>query len=348
MAKVELAILKEHFETGDMPTGTDFVDLIDTLSDTDVATTDAKGLMSATDKIKLDGVEAGATNYQHPANHAPSIITQDETNRFVTDTEKTAWNGKQAGGLLGEPSGIATLGSDGKLTTGQIPAITITDTFVVASQAEMLAIACQTGDVAVRSDLSKTFILKGADPTTLANWQELATPTDVVLSVAGKAGVVSLVKDDVGLANVDNTSDANKPVSSATTTALGNKADLSGGKLPSAQLSTMMTEVKTAPAISAGALTLNCANGNVFAVALNAAITTLTLSNAPATGTAYGMTVAFTADGTARAITWPGSVKWAGGTAPTLTSTNAKVDIFVFVTWDGGTTWYAHIAGQNM
>lgn len=44
-------------------------------------------------------------------------------------------------------------------------------------------------------------------------------------SVAGKTGVVTLVKGDVGLSNVDNTSDANKPVSTATQTALNGKVD---------------------------------------------------------------------------------------------------------------------------
>ena len=110
---------------------------------------------------------------------------------------------------------------------------------------------------------------------------------------------------------------------------------------------TGLNETKTAPAISAGVLALNCALGNVFHVSLNAAITSITFSNIPTTGTAYGLTLAFTADGTARAVTWPAAVKWSGGTAPTLTSTNAKVDIFVLTTWDGGTTWYAMTGGQN-
>ena len=111
---------------------------------------------------------------------------------------------------------------------------------------------------------------------------------------------------------------------------------------------TSLIETKTAPTISSGTLTLNCALGNVFHVALNAAITTLTISNIPTTGSAFGITLAFTMDGTARAVTWGAAVKWAsGGTAPTLTSTNAKVDIFVLTTWDGGTTWYAMIGGQN-
>ena len=110
---------------------------------------------------------------------------------------------------------------------------------------------------------------------------------------------------------------------------------------------TSLVETKTAPAISSGTLTLNCSLGNVFAVSLNAAITTLTISNIPTTGNAFGITLAFTADGTARAVTWPAAVKWSGGTAPTLTSTNAKVDIFVLTTWDAGTTWYAMVGGQN-
>jgi hypothetical protein len=110
---------------------------------------------------------------------------------------------------------------------------------------------------------------------------------------------------------------------------------------------TSLIETKTAPTISSGTLTLNCSLGNVFAVSLNAAITTLTISNIPTTGNAFGITLAFVCDGTARAVTWPAAVKWAGGTAPTLTSTNAKVDIFVLTTWDGGTTWYAMTGGQN-
>lgn len=48
---------------------------------------------------------------------------------------------------------------------------------------------------------------------------------NTVTSVAGKTGAVSLVKADVGLSNVDNTSDLNKPISTATQTALNTKQD---------------------------------------------------------------------------------------------------------------------------
>lgn len=107
-------------------------------------------------------------------------------------------------------------------------------------------------------------------------------------------------------------------------------------------------ETRTAPTISSGALTLNLENGNVFEVALNANVTTFTISNPPASGTAGSLTLKLTADGTARTITWGSAVKWPGGTAPTLTSTNNKVDVLVFVTMDAGTTYFGFVAGQNL
>lgn len=59
-----------------------------------VATTSGAGFESIADKIKLDGIEPAANNYIHPASHSASIITQDVSNRFVTDTEKSTWNAK--------------------------------------------------------------------------------------------------------------------------------------------------------------------------------------------------------------------------------------------------------------
>lgn len=59
-----------------------------------VATPSANGLMSSADKSKLDGVAANANNYVHPSTHAASMITQDSTHRFTTDTEKSTWNAK--------------------------------------------------------------------------------------------------------------------------------------------------------------------------------------------------------------------------------------------------------------
>jgi hypothetical protein len=47
------------------------------------------------EKNKLNNIENNANNYEHPANHDPSIISQDTNNRFVTDAEKGTWNNKK-------------------------------------------------------------------------------------------------------------------------------------------------------------------------------------------------------------------------------------------------------------
>jgi hypothetical protein len=89
----------------------------------------------------------------------------------------------------------------------------------------MLALVAQRGDVAIRTDLGKTFILATDNPGTLADWLELIGTSDVV-SVAGKTGAVTLAKADVGLGNVDNTADSAKPISTAQATEFATKADL--------------------------------------------------------------------------------------------------------------------------
>lgn len=62
------------------------------------------------------------------------------------------------------------------------------------------------------------------EKTKLAGIQSGAQ-VNAVSSVAGKTGAVTLAKGDVGLGNADNTSDVNKPVSTAQQTALNGKAN---------------------------------------------------------------------------------------------------------------------------
>lgn len=47
---------------------------------------------TTSEKSKLAGIEAGANNYVHPATHPATMITEDVTHRFTTDSEKTLWN----------------------------------------------------------------------------------------------------------------------------------------------------------------------------------------------------------------------------------------------------------------
>lgn len=112
----------------------------------------------------------------------------------------------------------------GLIPSSQIPALSFNETHPVASQAAMLALSALTGDLAVRTDLTpnKVFILTASDPSVLANWTEV-TAAGSVSSINGQSGAVTLAKGDIGLGNVDNTSDVDKPVSTATAAALTGK-----------------------------------------------------------------------------------------------------------------------------
>ena len=98
-----------------------------------------------------------------------------------------------------EGGNIPRLDSDGTLPNSVIPRIALTNTFVVSSEAEMLKLTtAQIGDVCIRNDLSKTFILREDPYSTLANWEELKTPTDKVTSVNGKTGAVTISLSELG------------------------------------------------------------------------------------------------------------------------------------------------------
>lgn len=117
------------------------------------------------------------------------------------------------------------------------------------------------------------------------------TATSTILSVNGKIGDVVLTKSDIGLENADNTSDANKPVSTAAQTALNLKANLSGGAAFSGTVSATNPRW-TSPLITNG---LFDSSGNAL-LGINratSAVSYFTLSNA-----ATGNPLTLTATGT--------------------------------------------------
>jgi hypothetical protein len=155
------------------------------------------------------------------------VDNTSDVNKPISTAMQSALNTKLAASEKGAANGVATLGADSKIPSAQLPALAITTTAVAASQAAQLAVSAQSGDVVVRTDLNKSYIHNGGSAGTMADWQELLTPTSAVTSVNGFTGAVTLAKSDIGLANVDNTTDANKPVSTAQQTALNAKLNSS-------------------------------------------------------------------------------------------------------------------------
>ena len=97
---------------------------------------------------------------------------------------------KNTGTAIGN---VVIVSATGKIDEALMPSLSITDVFEAASQVAMLALStAQQGDVCIRSDINKSFILKTTGYATLANWIELKTPTNAVLSVNGQTGAITL------------------------------------------------------------------------------------------------------------------------------------------------------------
>lgn len=127
-----------------------------------------------------------------------AVISQKGVTDALAAKANTADLGTAAAANTGTAQGdVPVLGANGKLAESVIPAVAITETFVVDSEAAMLALTAQQGDVAIRTDLNKSFILQNTPASTADNWKELLTPTNAVLSVNGKTGAVVLSGADI-------------------------------------------------------------------------------------------------------------------------------------------------------
>ena len=85
-------------------------------------------------------------------------------------------------------------------------------------------------------------------------------------------------------------------------------------------------------------LDLTTANSFSFTLTENA---TITISNPPATGRYGQFVVKIIQDASSGAftVTWPSSVLWPGGSAPTITTSNGAIDEVTLRTIDAGTEW---------
>lgn len=91
-----------------------------------------------------------------------------------------------------------------------------------------------------------------------------------------------------------------------------------------------------------GAQTIDCTLGTYVTATISGA-TTFTFSNPGSSGYMRGFTLEVT--NPAAYITWPASVKWSNGLAPTLTTTG--VDLLLFTTIDAGTTWRGSLVQKD-
>jgi hypothetical protein len=84
--------------------------------------------------------------------------------------------------------------------------------------------------------------------------------------------------------------------------------------------------------------------GNNVVATVDTSTNTFTFTSPTASDELCGFTL-FLTNGGSQTVVWPGAVDWAGGTAPTLTTSG--LDILVFITTDGGTIWHGMVASAN-
>lgn len=104
-------------------------------------------------------------------------------------------------------------------------------------------------------------------------------------------------------------------------------------------------EVTNALGSVSGSTAIDLTAGNSVTATIGGT-TSFSISNSTSADEQSGFVLYLTNAGSAT-VNWPGSVDWAGGTAPSSLTTSGK-DILCFTTIDGGTTWYGFTAGLDL
>jgi hypothetical protein len=282
---------------------------------------------TATELNLLDGVTATTAELNYVDGVTSAIQTQIDTKAPVAGPTFT--------GTLTAP----TINASTALQIGGA-AITATATElnkmdgVTVSASDINSVtskAASLSDLSVTASASELNIMDGVTATTA----ELNI-LDGVTSTAAELNILDGVTATAAELNYNDittlgTSQASKVVT----------ADANGDITLSEELKAKSYNETYVSLSAAASVTIDCETGNVFALTTDQN-TTLVFSNPPASGTAYGFTLKLTAGGS-HSITYPGSVDFAGGTAPDAPA-SGETDVLVFITVDGGTNWYGAIA----
>lgn len=172
-------------------------------------TLDGLGDLASKDSVALDSNETGGVlpiskggsggSNLSEAQQNLGILSETQIQQLINESIPTiqqVWlDSAQVSGILPIAKGgtgssspaqaLKNLGihdSTGKVPVSQLPAVALTDTFPVNSQSAMLGLNAQMGDVAIRSDIYKSFILMQEPANDLANWKELLNDAEVKLT----------------------------------------------------------------------------------------------------------------------------------------------------------------------
>jgi hypothetical protein len=181
---------------------------------------------------------------------------------------------------------------------------------------------------------------------------EILTPNKLN-ELVDLAGITPGTVITADLAN-DSVTAAKLANDSVTSAKIASPLDLSGKSitLPAVQplarpLLTGYRETTVAATGTSGTITIDLNSGSIFTLQPTGNITGWTINNRPPSGVLGSFVLRIAGNGTAYTWTWPTTTRWAYGEAPIPTTTSGKFDLYSFFTFDGGTTWFAQIIGQN-
>ena len=158
-----------------------------------------------------------------------NVDNTSDANKPVSTATQTALNAKQDASAKGAPGGYAELDGGGKVPASQLPNSIMEYQGVFNASTNTPTLANGTGSpgdvyrVSVAGTVLSLELAVGDYVIYNGSTWEKSDTTDSVASVSGRTGNITLTKADVGLSNVDDTSDASKPISTATQTALNAK-----------------------------------------------------------------------------------------------------------------------------
>ena len=238
--------------------------------------------------------------------------------------------------------GVTSTASELNLVDGSSAGTIVNSKAVVyGSSGEVNATTLQIAGTSITSTAAELNILDGVTATT-AELNILDGVTSTATEINLLDGVTATTAE---LNYLDITTLGTTEASKAVT------ADANGDVIfaGDASFSNAITEDYESVSDSSGTTTVDLSTGTNFSSTLSAN-TQFAFTSPASNGSVSAFTLKIVQDSSASGytVTWPTSVDWPSATAPTLTATASAVDYFVFITHDGGTTYYGFTAGQAL
>ena len=263
-------------------------------------------------------------------------------------------------GYTGSTGGIGYTGSQG-FTNFTVAGNTGTDIVNTGETISMVGVANQIETTVTNNQISMGIV----DGANIANLTVTGNLSTEIISTTGNidAGNLNLTGllavgsagngniSGVSVLTAGNVDAGNVNVTEAIVVAGGAGGTISTGNVDAGNVN--VTDgilagyyIETYLALTGTTVAIDCTAASVFSLTTSGA-TTFSFTNVPSTAnTALGLTLEVTAGGT-HTLTWPASVKWAGGSAPDAPA-SSETNIYGFYTRDAGTNWYGFLSGDAM